>query len=500
MNCIALGQINSPAVDNTGNLYVAKCCVCIFANILSLCRTVDHGKGITGLQAFDSILICRSIPGNRSGDRIAGLVFSVVIRYPVMDSNVYNTDFARICYGQRSGVPGDDVIARIVAKIQGVCIVRFADFRLAAGHGKCGGIPGSKRDGAGLGCSCGKRAAYVLCPVAVRNLGAVAFYQFRSVIRFAGIRCADSNRQRFNDQETVACVENNGIIGIIEDCFAVVAVVMAHFDIAADNSLLLCSGKGISASVLFLNQGLSGRASCQSIADHCSVFALKCSIVDRHIGSVCQLGGIGETGAEYFSGVIVGAGSAGMGIPLVSGNDYIDTSRLHSQGARNIYDIVICSRGCITVVALSNLQILRGGGTGTRIRLCTFKAHACNRVASRIAGDHDRFGSIIRIIDDLARVAEQWRSVVDLGLRQCRDNQLLLVIDVDDEVAFCAGNIIGKFCRFGIFSDNLVRMMEDPSFRRLILQRECVACLHVGSDGRSNALAVHIQVVHSDPG
>ena len=183
-------------------------------------------------------------------------------------------------------------------------------------------------------------------------------------------RC-DGQRQRFDLQDAVTCIDRDNIVRIVHDRMAA--------DLNADD---LCSdigaGNGICtrACVLLGDQGAVG--SIQSAPDRIAVgrdeqIALSAGDVD--VGGLARvvvemlLAGIREAGLERLAGVIVRSGAAGMRLPLVSVDADVDADGLHGQVSGNINNVVISLRIRKSLCTLGNLGILRRRGAAAGVGL-----------------------------------------------------------------------------------------------------------------------------------
>ena len=203
------------------------------------------------------------------------------------------------------------------------------------------------------------------------------------------------------------------------------------------------------------------------------------------------LGRIGKADIKHLTSVIVrAAGAAGVGVPLVSGNANINTDRLNRQRTRHIDNAVVLFSSDIARIPQCNNSILRCCCGGTSINLRSVKLQCCNNITTSNASD-----GIVAI----HKAARQSCAIIRFGLIVCQNNQFLLIININNQITCVSIDLISSLrsCCRSILS-NQVRMMVNKSIRSTVLESKSITLFYILDFLRSNAVAVHVEIVHSD--
>ena len=175
-----------------------------------------------------------------------------------------------------------------------------------------------------------------------------------------------------------------------------------------------------------------------------------------------------------------------MRIPLVGVDADVYADRFHSQGTRHINDAVVRFRICNRFRALHDLSILRRCRTAAGICLASFKAYAGNRIATQSTGN--------RIVSFVLKAAVDCCAVVCLRFVVGDDDQFLLIIDVDLQIAFIAGNLVGSLrCHRRSIQ---IGVMVNVAVRCFVLHGERVSLFDKRHVRIMDALSIHIKIVY----
>ena len=390
---------------------------------------------------------------------------------------------------QRAQGSGDCIVRRLcITPVDAVGVVASANRSLRPGHIEGNGIAGAEGDRPGRCCcsSC-PFAADVCCPVTVVQCRAFGLLERRPIICLLIGRRRDGERQLLDLQETVAGIEGDGVVRIRHH------TLIANRN-AGNDCLLLRTSNGVGPRVLLRDQ--HAIRSVKGIPDRVAVLLLKQIALSACDADICAARGvikvllirIGETDVEGLSGVVVGSGAAGMGVPLVGRNADVHTGRRNRQRTRNINDAVIGFGICKGLTTLCDLRILRRGRAGPGVCLGAVKLDRSQYVAAKSAGHRD-----------VAQTAAGQRcAAISLRLVVGDDDQLLLVIDVDFQRALIAFDLVGRL-RLS-FCSSQIGMVIHIAVRRLVLHGEGVTLLHKGGVGVLDLVSIHIEVIHRDLG
>ena len=455
----------------------------------SLRRGVGDGQNIALAETFHRVIIGRNglaCAGDSGHKRTAFLLGAVIDLLNVVDRNLQGRRF--YLQGAQGRV---DLIVRglVLAPVDAIGVVAAAHRRLGASHREGDGLAGPKGHRTRTsGFRLGPLAADVGRPIAVVQRGALALGERGAVVGLLVAGRADGQRQRHDREEAVAGVERDRIVRVAHHLLTV----DRH---ASDLCLLRCAGHGIGARILLGDQ----RAICaiQRAPDRVAVLRLEeiaLAAGDADISRLTRivievlLARVGEADVERLAGVVVRAGAAGVRVPLVSADADVHADRLHRQGARHVDDAVVGLGRSRSRCAKRNNCALRRGGAGAGVGLGPVKLQARQRIAARDAGH-----GVVRCN---VEAAEQRRAVVGLGLVVGDDDQLLLIVDVDHQVAFIAGNLVGRLGRRG--GAGQIGMVVHEAVRRLVLHGEGVALLDIAGISGMDGVAVHVEVVDRD--
>ena len=136
------------------------------------------------------------------------------------------------------------------------------------------------------------------------------------------------------------------------------------------------------------------------------------------------------------------------------------------------------------------MRVLRRGSAGAGIRLRTLEFNRNKGVASHIASNS--------VVGSVVEATVQRGAVIRLRLVIGDDDQLLLIVDIDDEVALFTGNLVGLLRRGRRAIQ--IGMMVHIAVRRLVLQGKGIALLNVRHIRIVNLVPVHIEVVNRNLG
>ena len=202
--------------------------------------------------------------------------------------------------------------------------------------------------------------------------------------------------------------------------------------------------------------------------------------------------GISKAYIKRLTGIIVRPPrTSAMRFPLVGidADEYAD--RFYSQRTGDIYNSIIAFRIRNRSRSSCYMRILRGGGAGSGICLGSGEFQTSQRVATQI--------TTYSIICCVLETACQLCSVIGLRLIIGNDQQFLLIIDVDVQIAFIPGNLICIFRRGGC-SVQIGGMMIHIAVRSFILQRIRIAFFHISQVGIMDRIPIHVQILHINPG
>ena len=195
--------------------------------------------------------------------------------------------------------------------------------------------------------------------------------------------------------------------------------------------------------------------------------------------------GIGETDIKYLTGVVVCSSIAAVRIPLVSIDADVHTDRFYCEGARYIDDAVISFGVCKRFSTLCNPRVLGCCGACSGVCLGPIEFDRCQSIAAHIAAH-----SIIRSI---FKAAVQSSTVICFGFIVGDDNQFLLIIDVNYQIAFIACDLISglrRSCR-----PVKVCVVIYISIRSFILNGKSISLFNKGRIRSFDFLTVHIKVI-----
>ena len=468
-------------------------CVCFgeFAIIIgirigALRGGVGDGQNVTISQAFDFVVIFVNLfsgTGDSRGEGTAFLLGAVINLLNVLHRDRQST----LSYGQRTKLCDDLVVAGIRSTpIDGVIVVTAAYRDPGSRNLKGDGIAGAEGDFTRLSSRCRSPCpADVRGPIAVVQGRAFGLRQSDAIVRFFGRRRGDGQRQGLDLQEAVTGIDRDGVVGI------------GHHPCDTRHQCPLClTGNRVGAGVFFRDQRTVGAIQrspdCSAVLREEQI-ALTAGDADisGFVGIIIKmlLIGVSKAHIEGLAGIIVRtAGAAAVGVPLVSGYADVHADGLYGQRSGNIDDAVVGFRISDGLRAFADLHIFRRSGAGAGIGLAAVKFQGCDGIAAHVAGYCE-----IRCI---IVAAEQRRSVVGLGLVVGDDDQFLLIIDVDDQVAFIASDLISRLrsCRRPI----QIGMVVNIPIRRLVLDGEGVAFFDVCRVGSLDGASIHIEIVHRD--
>ena len=485
---IVVGDVFAVRVHD--GVCLCEATIIIGRNVRSLCRGVDDLQRVACAQTFDRIVI-RLDGLARAGDgrhkRTAFLLGTVIDLLNVLDRN------RQRARRDIQGAEGrrDRIVARIdIAPNDLIDVIAAADRRLRTNYIERDRFARAKGDRTGRRRRCRSPfAADIGSPVAVVQRCAFFFRQRSAVIRLFVRRRRDGQRKRFDHKEAVTSIERDRIVRIAHHC-------LSTNRYASNQCCLLRTGKSIGSRVLLRDQRSS--VAGQSRPDRIAVLrseeiSLTARDVDIRLGAAIiqrLFAGIRETDVENLSRIVVRTGSAGVRVPLVGADADVNADRLNRQAAGHVDDAIVDLRVGDRLRTHCDLRILRRCRACTGVRLGSVEFNGCHGVATQIAGD--------RVVRFNREAAEQRISVIRLYLIISNDDQFPLIIDIDHQIAFFAGDLIGRLRRIRRVAE--IRVMIDVSFRRLVLHGVSVALFYKGDVRVMDAVAVHVKVVDRDLG
>ena len=449
----------------------------------------SNGQNIAIGKAGNCIIVSRDFAASTRHrvNRISALLLTIIDGGLVLH---------RDCQGRIGDREGAEVCSDLVvgglirAPIDFVSVLGLALRGLGTGDVEGDGLAGAKGDFAGSSrLSRCPRAADVGRPVAVIQGCAFALGELGAIIDLGIRRSGDGQRQRLNDQEAVTSIERDRIVRIAHHGLAI----DGH---AGDDRSLRGTSHRIRVGVLFGDQ--RAIRAIQSVPDRVTVLFLEQSFLtagDRDIRRLARivikvlLAGVREADVEGLAGVIVRAtGASAVGVPLVGADANVYADRLNRQAAGHVDDaIVLIGRrraGC----AQFDLSILRRCSAGASVRLRPIENYGRDRVATGDACN----GIIRRGLE----AALQFRPVIGLGLVVGKDDQFLLIVDIDDQFAFVACDLIDLLRRVGRAVQ--VGMMIHKTIGGFVQQGEGVALFDIGRFGIVDLVVVHVEIVDLD--